>query len=445
MKPEEMARCVFEEATRLKATAAEFFHRREVKTEARVQGLAPDAYTFTEHASAGIRVFRGRRWGLRFTTASDPGSLRHAARETFALAAAFPEDPDTRLRESTGSSPSPLPPLDPEHDALDRAGRFEHALEIERGAFSVDRRVRSSRYVTFSDVRRETYLSNTRGLEAGYESGSFKISAMISAADGEAGQQLFGSESARRLSLLDPRGLGASIGKRLVVTLGGRPLPTGPRDVVIDRSQSPDLAGALAAALDGSQVHLGRSYLAGRVGGRVAGRAFTLFDDPLDPASSGSVPWDDEGVPAQRTSLVEEGVLEGFLYDVASASKAGCESTGNGFRPGADHPPGVLPTQLVIAPGAGSLETLLADVEEGLYVTGFMGRGIDPVTGAVSAAALGARIRGGRIAGPVAGVSLSGTLDGILAGLDGVGDDAVRQGPFRTPSLRIRNVMVAGS
>jgi PmbA protein len=443
MTPKAMAKTVFDEATRLKATAAEFFLRATVRTQAKVQGLQPESHTSASYRSGGIRLFLGRRWGLFFTTDLKTDALRTATGKALALAGLMEEDPHTTLVSALESSGAPTL-VDPALSGMTRDDRFERALAIERSAYATDPRVRSSRYVSFTEQRSEVFLSNTRGLDAGYEEASVHLSGMIGAGDAGAGQQLFGSQASRRLDDLEPEALGDSIGRRLLVTLGGRPLPTGRRDVVIDPSQSPMLLAALAEALDGGRVHVGRSYLRDRVGDRIASASLTVADDPGEAREAGSIPWDDEGIRGRRRLLVEGGLLRGFLYDVASASKAGTVSTGNGLRPDAGFPARVGPTHLLMEEGEGSFASLIGDVEEGLYVTGFMGRGVDPVTGRVSAAALGARIRGGRLAEGVTGVTLSGDLDGLLTAVDGVGADAARMGSLRAPSLRIRNVLVAG-
>ena len=443
MTPKERARGVFDEATRRKATGAEFFLRATVRTEAKVQGLRPESHTVASFRAAGIRVFHGRRWGLFHTTDLSADSLRLAVGKALALAGTMEEDPHTTLVSTLERGGTPTL-VDPALSGLTPKDCFDLALALERGAYATDRRVRSSRYVAFTVQRSEVFLSNTRGLDAGYEEASVHLSGMIGAGDGEAGQQLFGAQASRRLGALDPKALGVSIGRRLLATLGGGAPPTGRKDVVIDPSQTPALLHALAEALDGGRVHLGRSYLRDRVGERIASPAVTVADDPGDAEEAGSIPWDDEGIRGRKRFLVEGGVLRGFLYDVASASKAGTVSTGNGLRPDVGSPARVGPTHLLLEEGEGTFESLIADVEEGFYVTGFMGRGVDPVTGRVSAAALGARICGGRLAEGVTGVTLSGGLDELLGAVDGVGADSARVGAVRAPSLRIRDVLVAG-
>ncbi|MHC5039178.1 MAG: TldD/PmbA family protein [Planctomycetota bacterium] len=444
MNPETMAREVFDQATRLKATAAEFYHRREGLIRASVQGGDPESYSTRSQGAAGIRVFLGRKWGLAHTTDLSGEALRFTVKKALALAEIAEEDPHTRLLTSLKRS-GPEDRVDPAIDSLDRDARFERALAIEKAAFATDKRVRSSRYVAFADRWGENFLSNTRGLQAGFREVEFHLGAMFGAGDDQAGQQLFGGQGSRRLATLSPESLGTSIAKRLVVTLGGKPLPTGVRDVVLDGSQTPDLLRYLAAALNGEQVHLGRSYLRERVGERIASPLFHLIDDPEALEGPGSRPWDDEGTPAVRKTLIRGGVLEGYLYGIVSASMAGTVSTGNGLRQEVGFPPLVVPTYFHMEPGGASLDALVSEVEKGLYVTGFMGRWADPVSGRISAAVLGAEIEGGRLTNPVAGVTLSGTLDSFLGSIDGIGSGLSGAGNFRGPALRIRRVQVSGA
>jgi PmbA protein len=353
------------------------------------------------------------------------------------------EDPHVRLVPSLGETESGTWKDGPTH-ALTSEMRFEQALAVEKSAFATDPRVRSSRYVSFTERSADIFLANTLGLEAGFSESEYTLSGMFGAGDGEAGQQLFGGQGSRRLGCLSPEDLGVSIARRLAVTLGGKPIPSGVRDVVLDPSQTPDLLRYLAAGLNGEQVHLQRSYLRGRVGERVASAGFHLVDDPEDPEKPGSRPWDDEGSVCRRKDLIRDGFLKGYLYDVAGASRAGTVTTGNGLRTAVEGPPGVAPTHLLLEPGSSTLEGLVAGVDDGLYVTGFMGRWADPVTGRLSAAVLGARIENGAVTDPVAGVTLTGTLDSFLAGIDGTGSTLGGAGNFRAPAIRVRGVTVVG-
>jgi PmbA protein len=334
--------------------------------------------------------------------------------------------------------------IDPALSDLNRQSRFDLALEIEKSAFATDPRVRSSRYVSFEENRSEVFLANTRGFEGGYEEANVQLSAMFGAAGRRGGQQLYGFQSSRKLSSLAPAALGASVAHRLAVTLDGVPVDTGRKDIVIDSSQTPYLLAYLGEALDGSKVHLGRSILRDRVGDRVGSALLDVVDDPEAEAEKGSAPWDDEGVRGKRKHLIESGILRGFLYDIGSASRAGTVSTGNGSRPDPGRPPQVGPTNLRITEGEGSWGDLVEDVEEGIYVTGFMGRGVDPISGRVSAAVLGARIAGGKLGRAVSGITLCGDLLDLLSSIDGIGSDSSRLGNLRAPTIRIRNALVAG-
>lgn len=444
MMPEAMARAVFDEATRLSASAAEIFVRAGRGTETRVQDGRPESLVADDFAHVGVRVFTGRKWGLAWTTDPDAEALRRLVRDALALAGVSPDDPSARLAESLDVPPD-RSYADPAFASLRRSDRIATALRIEEAGKRTSKRIRSSRYVAFTDVRESVFLANTRGLQAGYETTQGALSCMFGAERDGVGQQLFGSAASRRLSDLDPARLGASTARRLHVTVGGVSLPTGRRDVVLDASQTASLLARLAPALNGDQVHLGRSYLRDRVGERVASDRWTLRDDPGRDAGGRSYPFDDEGVGARPKTLIDAGVLRGFLYDTTSAGKAGTVSTGNGLRRTVDQPPAPSPSVLVLDPGGSGLEALTGEVERGVYVTGFMGGGLDPVSGTVSMAVLGAEIRNGSLAGPVAGVTLTGTMDEILQAVDATGDALEGGAGLLAPALRMRDVLIVGA
>ncbi|MDX1548539.1 MAG: TldD/PmbA family protein, partial [Rhodothermales bacterium] len=166
---------------------------------------------------------------------------------------------------------------------------------------------------------------------------------------------------------------------------------------------------------------LAGSPLAGRLGTRVAIPDVTLVDDPTHPDGRATYAFDDEGVPATRTTLIDGGVLRAALTDRRHASST--PSTGNGRRQDYRHRPFPRMSNLLLLGGTASPEDLLAGVQEGLYVTA-VGHGVvRPGIGFAVDVLDGFRIERGRLGAPVAGVRLIGSGPGMLAVLDGIGTD----------------------
>jgi PmbA protein len=209
-------------------------------------------------------------------------------------------------------------------------------------------------------------------------------------------------------------------------------------------------AGLIGGGLGAKAVQRGRSPLAGRLEEEIASEAFVLHDDGRDPTGSASAPFDGEGVPRRRTALIEGGRLRSYLYDTYTANREAVGSTGSASRQGYRSLPSVAPSNLVVAPGSASLEQLLAEAGEGVFVNDVAGlhSGVNPVTGVFSVGASGRIIRGGELSEPVREFTIAGELVAMLGAVRAAGADS-RWVPFggsvSTPPLLIAAMAISGS
>ena len=181
----------------------------------------------------------------------------------------------------------------------------------------------------------------------------------------------------------------------------------------------------LTQGVDGRNVYRGASPLVGKVGETLFDTKFTLVDDPTLSGRFGSAAYDDEGEPHRRNTLIGEGVLNGFLYDLKTAAQSGVESTGNGSR-GLFSQPIPAPTNLIIAPGATPLAEMLSGIDEGLLVEDVLGLGQGNVlSGAFSnPIALGFKIEKGEIVGRVKDVSIAGNAYEVLRDIAAISQES---------------------
>jgi PmbA protein len=155
--------------------------------------------------------------------------------------------------------------------------------------------------------------------------------------------------------------------------------------------------------------------MAGKIGEQLFDGKLTVMDDGTLDGRPGSAPYDDEGIPRRCNTLIDHGVLKGFLYDLKTAAQAGAESTGNGTRE-LFSPPDISPSNLVVAAGGSSLDDMIADIDEGLLVEDLLGLGQGNIqSGAFSnPVALAFKIEKGEIVGRVKDVSIAGNIYELL-------------------------------
>lgn len=222
-----------------------------------------------------------------------------------------------------------------------------------------------------------------------------------------------------------PEEIALGAAKRAVMMLSARRAPAGPMQVVLSANAGGTMVHeAVGHGLEADLAQAGMSVYTGKVGTLVASPLITVIDDATIPNVRGSFNFDDEGTPGQKTVLVENGILKGYLYDRLTAMKDGCPSTGNGRRESYRAKPIVRMSNTLIAPGETSPESIIRSVDQGLFVEKMGGGQVNTVNGDfVFEVTEGYLIDNGRIAEPVRGATLTGNGPDVLKKIVMVGSD----------------------
>jgi PmbA protein len=189
--------------------------------------------------------------------------------------------------------------------------------------------------------------------------------------------------------------------------------------------------------------------LAGKKGELVVSPRLNIIDSGLLEGRLGSKPVDDEGIPTTHKTLIEKGILTGFLYNTYTARKEGVLSTGNAVRGGFAGLPAVGPTNLYLEPSSGeyasSIDGLLKVVDKGLYVVETMGmHTANPISGEFSIGVSGLLIEKGEIKYPVKEAAISGTVLALFGNTSIIGDDLRFYGNIGAPSVLIEGIDISG-
>lgn len=222
-----------------------------------------------------------------------------------------------------------------------------------------------------------------------------------------------------------PEEIGRAAAKRVQILLDAEPAPAGTLPVVLaSEAGGTMIHEAVGHGLEADLACNGMSVYQGKVGELVASPLITVIDDGGMPEKRGSFVYDDEGTPAQRTVLIEKGVLQGYLVDRLSALKFDLMATGNGRRETFRSKPIVRMTNTYIAPGKDDPAEILRSTRYGVYVKSMGGGQVNTVTGDfVFAVTEGYLIEEGRITRPIRGATLVGNGPQVLKQVDRVGSD----------------------
>jgi len=288
-------------------------------------------------------------------------------------------------------------------------------------------------------------LANSHGFVGEYQRSYCSVAAVpIAQSEDGAMQRDYWYSVARSLSRLEsPEKIGRIAADRTLRRLGARKVKTAHVPIVLDPLVSRSLLDHIFEGVNGDSVYRGASFLAGKLGQKIAGENVTVIDDGTIPGGFGTSPFDSEGIPTRRTVVIDRGVLKSYLLNTYTAKKLGLATTGNASR-GVTGNPGIDCGNFFLKPGTRSPQDLIKDVGEGLYVTDFLGFGVNLVTGDFSRGASGIWISGGELAYPVEEITVAGNLKDMLLNVAEIANDMEFRGSIASPTLRIDGLTVAG-
>ncbi|MBI2677990.1 MAG: TldD/PmbA family protein [Candidatus Koribacter versatilis] len=322
--------------------------------------------------------------------------------------------------------------------------RIAQARRAEQAAMSADPRISNSEGGSFDAATGNKILANSLGFVGEYRRSYCSLSAVPIAQQDGAMQRDFWYSVARTLAKLDsPESVGKTAAARTLRRLGARKVPTARVPVVFEPMVARSLIENIFEAVNGDSIYRGASFLAGRLGEQVAGENVNVIDDGTIPGGFGTSPFDGEGVPTRRTVVIERGVLKSYLLNTYTARKLGLATTGNASR-GLAGTPGIGVGNFFLEAGDKTAEAIIREVPDGLYVTEFLGFGVNLVTGDFSRGASGLWIRNGELAFPVEEITVAGNLRDMFRNITAIGSDLEFRGAVAAPTIRIDGLTVAG-
>ena len=286
-------------------------------------------------------------------------------------------------------------------------------------------------------------IINSRGGDISYRKSIFSLGMEGTLVRGEDMLFVFDSESSCH-NIKDAGKVSKTITRQLEWARNNTVVCTGRLPVIFTSlGMASVIAHPLMEAFNGKTVLQGASPLGDKQGVKVFDKKINVTDDATVIHRPASYPSDDEGTPGQITSLVEDGVVTNFIYDLQTAGLAGTRSTGNGDR-GSGGMPVPSMSNLVIAPGEVSFEDMIRDMKEGLVVEYLMGADQGNVLGGEFSGnvLLGYKVEKGEIVGRVKDTMLSGNIYHILKNINAIGNKQEWAGSLRTPALLCADLAV---
>jgi len=410
-----------------------------------------------------FRILNHQQMGFSYTTSSNPSSsarksfsreLDRVIEDAIGSAKMTSEDPCFDFAPVLKISPSQLPIFDETLERISEKTKIEKAKCLEESARSVDsERIKKVRKASYQEILSRTTLLNSNGLQFSYDHTLASVS--VTAVAEESGESEVGwdFDVSHFFNDLDVEKVGRSAGRKALESLGGKRIPSGVYPVILRNNVASEFLSILAHSFSADQIQKGKSPLKGKRGERFFSPLLTIVDDGLYPKGISAYPIDGEGMPSQRTSLVNQGEVTSYLYDRYWANRGNLSSlesrvgsTGNSRRHGIKSPPGVGISNFFIEPGDHPFSKLMENLSQGVVVEEVMGlHTVDPISGDFSLGCSGDWIDKGEKIYPVKSIAIAGNLFELFRKVIGVGGDLRFFGGVGSPSLLVKELLISGN
>ncbi len=462
MLEEAVVQRVLGTALRTGGDFAEIFVEDRRSSSARLDDGRVEELTSGRDRGAGVRVVVGDTTGYAHTADLSEAGLRAAAQAAAVVARDREGGAHTVSLERQHTQPPYRPRVQP-HD-VDKARKVELLVRADEAARSAGGAVKQVA-AGYGDSRRRTLVANSDGLLAADDVVRTRFG-VSTVAVGDTGMQtgyegVAGTMGFEVFDDTDVEAVARTAAERALAKLAARPAPSGVVPVVIGAGRGAVLFHeACGHGLEADAVEKEASVYHGRVGEMVASPQVTLVDDATMSRQWGAYAIDDEGRPAQRNVLIDQGVLTDYMWDLLRARKAGRASSGNGRRQSYHHLPMVRMTNTYLLAGQEDPDELVRQTPYGVYVAHLGGGQVNTATGdfvfGMTEAYL---IEGGQLTEPLRDANLIGNGPDVLRNIDAVaGDFAMAVGGgtcgkwgqsvpvgMGQPTLRVSGVTVGGT
>jgi PmbA protein len=432
---ETLVRLVLDESKACGASAAEAGVSLEAGLSVTVRLGEVETLEYHRDRGVGVTVYFGQRKGSASTSDFAPQALRETVRAACDIARYTSEDDCAGLADAALMARD-IPDLDLCHPwDVDAARGIEIAQRCEAAARTADARITNSEGATLSSHQGLRVYGNSHGFIAGYPSTRHSLScSVIAGRDDQMQRDYWYSVARRHEDLEDAEHIGRMAAERTLRRLNGRKLGTRQVPVIFAAEIATGLFRSFVGAVRGSSLYRKSSFLLDHLGKPVFPEFVHIHEQPHLRGALGSSPFDSEGVATRARDLIANGVLQSYVLDSYSARKLGMQTTGNA---GGVH-------NLSVDSGALDADGLLREMGTGLLVTELMGQGVNMVTGDYSRGAAGFWVENGAIQYPVEEITIAGNLKDMFMHIVAIGTDVERRGNYRTGSVLIERMTVAG-
>lgn len=409
-----------------------------------------DQYSVNSNSGLSFRGLYNDKMGYSYTEILDEYALEMLIKNAKENAMAI-EDEDIEIIYGNKDVYSSIDSYNEELEKVDVNEKINLALQLEKDTKAESEKVKTIDDCIVASGKGERYISNSKGLDLKHISNM--IYAMVSPVveDGGKVNTAYSFKASYDIKEIDTKKLAKESVSDALSYMGAESVPSGKYGIIVRNDVMADILSTFWGIFSAYNVQKGMSLLKGKLGTNIASNKVTIIDDPLMKKGLCSIPFDDEGVATYTKTVIEEGLLKTYLYNLKTAKKDGVKSTGNASKASYSSPIGTSPSNFYIKPGNKDLAELMKILGDGLFITEVQGlhSGANTVSGDFSLAAKGFVIKNGEVIKPVEQITVAGNFYNMLLDIVYLGSDFKFGIPtgnscFGSPSLILKELSVAG-
>ncbi len=432
---EERVAQALELAVKLGADSAEVAMSRQQGLSVGTRMGEVETVEFTNDGALGITVYKEGRKGSASTADLSQEALNQSVQAAVNIAKYTSVDEFSGLADKAllAMTPPDLDLFHPKEMTTDNA--IALAKQCEDASLAFDPRITNSDGASLACYEGFKVYGNTHGQLVGYPSSRHSLSCVAIASENDDMQRDYAYTVNRDFNLLDcPEAIGKKAASEALSRLGAQKLATGKVPVLFRADIANSLFGHFISAISGGNLYRKSSFLLDALGQQIFPDFLTIEERPHLLKALASSAFDSEGVNTVDRNIITNGVLDTYLLTSYSARKLGMTTTG--------HAGGIH--NWVVSANGGNFEAMLQQLGTGLLVTELMGQGVNVVNGDYSRGAAGFWVENGKIAYPVAEITIAGSLQDIFKGIVSIGSDTDMHGSIRTGSILVEELQIAG-
>lgn len=402
---------------------------------------------FRRNSGRGIavRIVKGGRMGWSATTNLEHKAVGRAVSQAVASLAVTAETEEAVI----------LAPQDPKGDFVEHVGRslgeisdvekIKAALSIESTAIAADNRISKVRCPRYEERVRHLVIVNSKGVSASARRGLVSCALQAVASDEGGSESAYEFEFSPRFEDLDVEGCALRAARRAVMKLGASGIGGASLPAVFENRAASSMVGLLAPSFFADNVQRGKSAIAKRFSEKVYSEKVTIIDDGLLSGGFNSFPFDGEGIPQRRTTMVEGGSISAWLYDGPRSFRDKVLSTGNCSRKELGKLPTIGVTNCYLAAGSLKAGDLMSGIKRGVLISDLLGvHTANPISGDFSLGIEGFLIEDGEKTSPIRSVTIAGNIHSLFGHIIEIADDLKFFGSHGSPSFFVEGLVLSG-